>query len=127
MTKFKDVAHLYLGCECILDGEKVKLSAYHIEFWNDGIKPLLRPLDSMTEEEWLANRDKFSFDVISAYSSRNETFCDKPKIVLIFENRLNTNTLRFKDGLELIKMGFDLFSLIPNNEAIDKTKTQNNG
>lgn len=60
MKTLKDYAHLYLGCKAIItndDGEEEKrflLNAYNLNYYRDylsDIKLILRPLDSMTEEE----------------------------------------------------------------------------
>lgn len=132
MTKFKDVAHLYMGCEVewgfegrkkkgqlVGNGERygwqifdpsnaiVPYQQCRIEL----IKPLLRPLDSMTEDE---------MDDVCRYT----------------RDAQRTIGFRFSVGIEFIqpdlfnyflKQGFDLFGLIPNGEAIDKTKTTQNG
>lgn len=126
----KDYLHLYLGCEC-------RFSPYSEQSWIakmttedlhrfggrlDWMKPILRPLSDMTEEEWKSKMMEFSVDVVSAYNSPFTMFCDKPKHILILENRLQTNTLRFNDGMILLKMGFDLFGLIEAGLAIDLTK-----
>jgi len=63
MTKFKDVAHLYLGCKCQIESafedepeppKKFNLTIYNLNYYRGyiaGIKPFLRPLSSMTEDE----------------------------------------------------------------------------
>lgn len=58
MTKFKDVAHLYLGCKMILpEGTIFDLKPLHIpNNWEvveifDRAKPILRPLSDMTDDE----------------------------------------------------------------------------
>lgn len=115
--KIEDYLHLYLGCEIkigdqieILDavgqsGEFESLykghlrNFYHISV---GVKPILRPLSDMTEEE------KFEIQQISGWVDYNhyinQGFC-KPEV--------------FK---YLLSKSFDLFGLIESGLAIDKTK-----
>lgn len=134
--ELKEVLHLYLGCE-VTDGEDVMTltsvglygyTAANKECKSQGIfkriKPILRPLSDMTEEEWKSIIMEFSIDVVNAYNSYTR-YGDKPKHVLILENRLNTNTLKFNDGMILLRKHFDLFGLIESGQAIDKTTINN--
>lgn len=50
--KIEDYLHLYMKSPAIVDGGRTKLTAYHIEFQDEGtIKPILRPLSEMTEQD----------------------------------------------------------------------------
>lgn len=124
MTKFKDVAHLYLGCEVEwgFDGRKKKGELvgkderYGWQVFDPSnaivpyqpcrielIKPLLRPLDSMTEEEkkeYSEHRHKYNTGNPASHITTDWAY----KVCWLLEHH------------------FDLFSLIPNNEAIDKNK-----
>ena len=61
-----------------------------------------------------------TIDIVDAYNSYIQ-YGDKPKHILILENRLTTNTLKFNDGMILLRKYFDLFGLIESGLAIDKT------
>lgn len=59
MKELKDYAHLYLGCKAVLTNEdqeekKFILNAYNLNYYRDylsDIKLILRPLESIAEEE----------------------------------------------------------------------------
>ena len=118
-TKFKDVAHLYIGCELAIEDSERKCKLAGINY-SDGFsindeynfrfkkyfpfKPLLRPLLDMTKEE----RDYvFSFE--KGYDE------------LKFIESLSVDA---KITSYLLSKGFDLFGLIESGEAIDLTKTR---
>jgi hypothetical protein len=132
--KFKDVAHLYIGCKCkvedfgevsydeilhgikynspLVGGKKFDVtSAYHF-------KPILRPLSDMTDEEFDSMKDEMIGETVIACTIYNRK--------LVLENRVGTNSLYFKDGIALMKRYFDLFNLIGAGEAIDATTLENN-
>jgi len=122
-TKFKDIAHLYLGCEVSADkafypGFKAKLISTmvtnsfadgiplsNIEFF--AVKPLLRKLDSMTEEEHnqlmkICLNDEFKT------LDKAPVGCGCPK------------------GFAwLLYKHFDLFNLIESGEALDINEVKN--
>lgn len=134
-TEFKDVAHLYLGCEVEahpkhyedkaikgrLDGvvlNRVFVQCFDVfgNPWSenevtsleklpfDKIKPILRPLSDMTEEEKAQLRD----------------FMGWARYVEYLKFGLCT-----PEGVAyLLKQGFDLFNLIPSSQAIDRTTLQ---
>lgn len=137
-VKFKDVAHLYLGCEvqarkknrnkewltgtavevtrksnhgdwvvvnfdevhCIINAQWNEVcSNFHTYFLSeDEIKPLLRKLDSMTEEE--------SYDL--EMLGHHLVIC-----------RACSNEFHAARTNYLLSKHFDLFNLIENGEAID--------
>ncbi len=113
-TEPKEILHLYLGCEMVTEkGNIFKLEPHHFpsnwqeEYIFNKAKPLLRPLSDIKETE------------IVEMFNLNET-----SGVYVFRVD-NENTHRFtsKQFLYLLKQGFDLFQLIENGYAIDKSKT----
>lgn len=143
---FKDVAHLYLGAKILLEN-KIKATIHGIEYggnreykvvamlpnyqtvkvneW-DLVKPLLRKLDSITEEEAIqlaklsewephfrdvkVERNKFNYLIITwdGMAESREVF--------------NATGEQFYCGeqfLWLLKNNFDLFNLIENDFALD--------
>lgn len=139
MTKeIKDYLHLYLGCECRIGDSPdphhvlmvnetglsictgINVKGIPIWYKTAHAKLVLRPLSDMTDEEWKAIMLEFSIDIVDAYNSYIR-YGDKPKHILILENRLTTNTLKFNDGMILLRKYFDLFGLIESGIAIDKT------
>lgn len=170
MTKFKDVAHLYLGCEVAIDYEPIKypnngmlidcvtsvsgdgIGTSNGEFVSfDKAKPLLRPLDSMTKEEvlticklacesvygdyrfskWSVERSPHElchWDVNNKRSLYSFTVSSIDGDVLLYDGEdIDPVYIDSNYRFWYLKQGFDLFSLIPNGEAIDKTKTTQNG
>lgn len=128
-TELKDVLHLYLGCECkdtfndvmfVLDSRNLYL--YSLSDSLNQIKPILRPLSSMTEEE--------AVELISLYIPKDKTN-------LIGFGSVNMNQLNYKIGQSvlnkhwdklsaiefqyLLSKGFDLFGLIDNGLALPPT------
>lgn len=108
--KIKDYLHLYLGCDAMIYNDKsfimdkVTSSSLNIE---DGsvtkIKPILRPLSDMTEQEsyelcWQKNQNHMKLNW-----------------------SLNESAIHPNEFLYLLKQGFDLFGLIESGLAIDKT------
>jgi hypothetical protein len=97
----KDYLHLYLGCECLgNNGKPYTLKPSHFPSnWKEGInghKPILRPLSDMTEEE---KKD---------YNNRKQRKGHMAQV-----HAYNT--------LWLLSKHFDLFGLITDGLAIDKT------
>jgi len=140
MKELKDYLHLYLGCNVrhrgtwnsmyVLSGVfsdgscKIydALAPKHTSIVSsESLRPILRHLSDMKEEEWKSIMNEFSIDVVLAYNSYIR-WGDKPKHILILENRLQTNKLSFNDGMILLRKHFDLFGLIEAGLAIDKTK-----
>ena|SRR5688572_23405957 len=136
----KDVIHLYLGCECKmtkpsyhavhelrLSGDRLfvlngKLLQYFLaDTTKAELKPILRPLSDMTREDFDVIKPHLSVGVLNAVISYDLKYSDKPRHILVLENRGQANTLTLNDGLVLIREGYDIFNLIPTNQAIDKT------
>ncbi len=104
MTKFKDVAHMYMGVECYdsFNDENIRLTprmflAYSLEdAIDDQLKPFLRRLDSLTEEERMNYPEK-----------------------VLDESLTETIESRAQRITYLLSLHIDLFNLIDNNEAIE--------
>lgn len=125
----KDYLHYYLGCECVhtfvpedhpqydngwrlVSIQSRSEKPYELDngihyTWTDSIKPKLRKLESMTEEE-LQERH---------FGSRNR-----------FQYWLNHNQGAFPtdDLLWFLKNGFDVFDLIHEGLATEKQPTTQN-
>lgn len=136
--ELKDYLHLYLGCEVrTIDyyGKEWKQQlltpqlyselfhtghfSYQVEF----IKPILRPLSDMTEEEkvkvylWeYANNE--SGELVKNDSDRDFFVVKNEHGMRCYVNlhHFSAETTR-----KLLKAGFDLFGLIESGLAIDKT------
>lgn len=141
----KDYLHLYLGCECLgNDGKPYTLKPSHFPSnWKEGInghKPILRPLSDMTEEEFsecvllhfgIENRDVVfgTINKIERYSEPKMLTnfgtalpyrCSKDGIH-VMTGTLSTNSLNPQQFKYMLSKHFDLFGLIPDGLAIDKT------
>lgn len=103
--QFKDVAHLYLGCNYVTKDWKLygKITHHLLDDTRipiDAIKPILRPFPSdMTEEDEEA-------------TGLNATY------------RFGHHTLSPDEFVYFLKHGFDLFDLIKSGQAIDKVNTK---
>lgn len=110
MKKIEDYLHLYYGAPCLweaidgLVGGRSTIDAFSLAEFESGrikIKPILRPLSSMTEEEanetntWLQWTERSSIGQISGYDA------EQVRLMLL--------------------KGFDLFNLISEGLAIEKT------
>lgn len=131
--KFKEVAHLYLGCNLSFDDAIGKfIGIYCIERSShnpviieteraqianrnfDQIKPILRPLSSMTEDEFI------SFRIICDTDFSKMVYIDNASKDGSVITRLCHTA---KAQAFLLSKGFDLFNLIESGEAIDATAT----
>jgi len=116
-TKFKDVAHLYLGCDMYSVPQSneyfiEKLTGVHsdmaisvngnLDYPEYDSKPILRPLSDMTDEE-CNSYNKIQLTCYSAFPFKDQCIQEALKVKF------------------LLSLGFDLFGLIESNEAIDKT------
>jgi hypothetical protein len=124
--KLSDYIHFYLGCKCVLSFVAPDHSEYNkgwklisiesqsdkpyeidngTEYtWTADIKPILRRLDSMTEEE----RREYEATLVIQKASPVHQFGVRVQSAQSFA--------------WLCSRGFDLFSLIDSNQAIDATK-----
>lgn len=119
MKKFKEVANLYKGVLMRTEAGDFPLILFHNGEWlleteayghgavEQNIKPLLRPLRSMTEGEMQ--------DLIKSghIIYRGEPIEDFAKLWSYY----HPETFAY-----LLSHSFDLFNLIESGEAIDKTK-----
>lgn len=109
-TKFKDVAHLYLGVNCktkfnenagLNNEDYTVLDAELLEYLlreDCDVKPILRPLSEMTRDE-------------------NEQMLKAGRNYI--SNALHSAiTFSAYQTAYLLKKGFDLFELIPSKEAV---------
>lgn len=115
MKKIEDYLHLYLGCEAYWQEDGIKSTYpkaidYDMLKNADWIKPLLRPLSDITEEE-LDDCTILSADMMNIIS---DPF-SKERMIVEFECNARVNKY-------LLSKGFDLFGLIEDGLAIDKTK-----
>lgn len=124
MTKFIEVSHLYLGCEVAnsLTGRHGLLFEVVRGRDLDNIKPILRPLSDMTDEEALK-----CGEILGGMSHlSNDSIIHQIKD-LIGTNKLYTMQTNIS-GIKwiyltpfLLKQSFDIFGLIESGEAINKT------
>src|SRR5688572_910316 len=131
MKDIKDYLHLYLGCDVkheALKNIRPLTPAWYGALQKENIlyllKPILRPLSDMTEEEAIGLAKIQKYDIPEDDGVREEliniyTYDDEE---LTLGNYLPVKY--YLDGLlYLLKQSFDLFNLIPEGLAIDKTKT----
>jgi hypothetical protein len=133
---FKDYAPYYIGCKCfntwfpkgadMYDNDWV-LKGYHAgypkpycldnkeeETWTDSIKPILRKLWDMTDEDcWQIDKlDSMWVPNTSTEYKTNRLYLYREKCIVFRD----VSPLVFD---YLLKQGFDLFKLIENGLAID--------
>lgn len=142
MKKIEDYLHLYLGCECLWEdkegdtGGRTELDHYSLSGFYEGdikIKPLLRPLSDMTEEEaryifkYYFEKDyteDWTGDTGSAYFNPKRITPTKYHALRIIDGAdYETGDFMKVIGLVpyLLSKHFDLFGLIESGLAIDKT------
>lgn len=133
MTKFYEVANLYLGCKIAdNDGITTDMNAHYFLYGNFSkihsgeLKPVLRRLSSMTEEEAL---EFVNIGLIPAHKFEKISVTILNENVIYFTDHnttgFNTEHDRCFDKLDslqfswLLSKHFDLFGLLDNNEAIE--------
>lgn len=116
VMKFKDVQHLYLGCEMRKDGAGYSWQLLTIDYLEDieGSKPVLYSMSSMTD------RQKEEYSKISAVtrSSNGENM-----LPVIPSGRNLNHFLNKSDPyliVYLLSQYFDIFGLIESGEAISQ-------
>jgi hypothetical protein len=133
MKELKDFIHLYLGCECVIGDSNVKetiqaVSEYSIctgsnkhgvDSWYKipSVKPILRPLSDMTEEEKVT-----LFDLeISNYSEYKSKLIAVDLWIQRWQRYPSTEFGKWfpKTFLFLLSKHFDIFGLIESGLAID--------
>ncbi len=82
----------------------------HVMWLHDGWKLVLRPLSDMTKEE----REIFGWQEDWIFEDKSDP------------NQPLKTTFLVWEFIDLLKMGFDLFGLIPTGLAVDKTKEVTN-
>lgn len=113
--ELKDVLHLYLGCKAEIErvvypkakiNDKITPSTFTmLEMGTIKVKPILRPLSDMTQEE----RNHID-EIVKEYDKiirETGTMSEGEKWAIMTSHTL--------------KRGFDLFGLIKSSQAIDKT------
>ena len=130
MKTLENILHLYLDCDVMVDlTMRAKLIGYQngycvIQYYGDSsgytmhnqfniIKPILRPLDSMTEEEAKDIWDKCMPNGGYKHNHKDRLLC-------------STHTVVIASPLfpELLSKSFDLFGLIDSGLALDATKLE---
>lgn len=145
MKDIKEYLHLYLGCQCEhtcwddagddMPGSKKTRRTGELDLSIlediDWFRPklLLRPLSDMTEEEFE------QFRTITGYPNHNATFegadgvhikyrYGKKSTVNGFKTSININSIRPDMLKYLLSRGFDLFNLVSDGLAINKTESK---
>ncbi len=158
MKEIKDYIHLYLGCQIqiikathhfvtelfIMDGDVVKLTPKILHRLEGGaiVKPVLRPLSSITEDQMVEIFKKISlFDLSECQFEHgaDDKECKWVNAIMggsvidcieydghLFYTMNNDGTFdpinpQWEVTVILLKMGFDLFNLIYRDLAIDST------
>lgn len=120
--KFKEIAHLYIGCQCVVSSngdfseawkpEKLIIQTLMPNSGIRAIKPILRKRNSLSQQELSEIFDE-------AYPNEKDNGIG-----------YKANCIRLEFGVAdgryeliplLLKRGIDLFGLIENGEAIDAT------
>ena len=141
MTKFKEVAHLYLGCALSdpaiqytyrLRPGHLNVNGDVADFLADGTKPAFFPLSAMTEEQsfilirlhWFYGR----YDIRDIEVVRNviDFKVCYGKIKRWYRKRMSIRGETPEQFAYLLSQRFDLFNLIPEQEAIDVTTLEIN-
>ena len=155
----KDYLHLYLGCMVqhpALSNPRELTASWMVSLIDKGIevKPILRPLSDMTEEEclrlceftsptifgdfrykkWKVIKEREWDETQKNYAVKREgdehSFtidCIDGDIFLWCDDEyIDAPYMNFNYRFELLKMEFDLFGLIDEGLAIDKTKLLTN-
>lgn len=157
MKNIKDYLHLYLGCECTVEWKPFMNrndSRHLIDGWvlqmshnaTESIKPILRPLSDMTEEEaidiaiimygqpdsvkWRMEDKGNYFNVYRKHYAESFTI-DKASGDIDRYSKgdggmdLDVTLQHHFITAYMLSKGFDLFGLIEAGLAIDKTKLSN--
>lgn len=147
--KIEDYLHLYIGCEAVVDYHENKKEGVCIDaitgmdgkylfttngetFLHKKVKPILRPLSDMTEEEKTEIAKQWTWyeemQIVGEqhFNIRHEINHQMVEKALDFTNEDDgdrMSPLAYYQVLPyLLKHGFDLFGLIESGLAIDKTK-----
>jgi hypothetical protein len=117
MTTFKDVAHLYIGCQikCVRSDQSSEIERFgriteftplllsDSRYLNNEIwKPILRNISTMTKDEDIECNSIMHGDWVEFYKEKSYIHYETRKIVY------------------LLSRGFDMFNLIANGQAVKK-------
>lgn len=120
---FKDVVEVYSHD---WGKQSSNCHSYFIESNYDYIKPILRQLDSMTEQEAIAlvridhNQIHYSQKILAVTTTCVRFSFEYKSSRRRREETIEFNNLNPKEFLYLLSKGFDLFGLIESNQAIKK-------
>lgn len=145
MKKIEDYLPLYYGCECLWEdnegntGGRTELDSYTLTGFYDRqlkVRPILRPLADILNTEAFEvyklyfgkeQAEDWSGDTGSAYYSPKKVRVMAEHALRIFRGE-DYETGDFMKVVSivpyLLKQGFDLFNLIPEGLAVDKTITK---
>jgi hypothetical protein len=133
MKSIKEFLHLYLGCDVVYyengeyKGFGVNTHALHVNIEmglrKTEVKPILRPLSSMTEEEAIEMYDHLYPDVPRDSKFKSVTILSQLSLPgMYYEGACSIHD--YKGWFPyLLSRGFDLFDLIPSGLAIDGSLT----
>lgn len=84
----------------------------HLEIINALSSGELREVSTMTKKEFEDICSKLSADIYTSANivARHSSNVFEPAHIQVLQNRIITNTLKFNDGIELIKAGFSPFN-----------------
>jgi hypothetical protein len=135
MKNIKDYLHLYMGCEAqiqsaqngvVINNPITGMTIHYASTGQTIVKPILRKLSSMTEEE-ARDMIKFIRGVAQIDQLIISNICDIHIEWHFYDVRHIARWIKF-DELNpsqfqyLLSKGFDLFGLIEEGLAIDKNK-----
>lgn len=140
MKDIKEYLHLYIGCECkftdagqiktgVLSSIDLEESFAMVDVENDGrfnpkyeeVEPILRPLASMTDEEFNEFILLFAPEEINNESAKKSSFdiLKRDGIKAIRFGEDNEPKVVFEMFRWILSKHFDIFNLIPEGLAID--------
>lgn len=128
-TKLKEVIHLYLGCEVMINDARLENRIDTLDYLNSGgdcggheqewevknCQLILRPLSDMTEAEKL---QLAAFERLWSHENILPTI-KVGHLVQLHYSEKGAQITRW-----LLERQFDLFGLIPSGEAINKSTLQ---
>ena len=123
-NKLKDYLHLYIGCECIADGNRFKL--HGVSFTDTGTLAYDGTMiDGIHQCWWIENCD-FKL-ILRPLSDIRVKEIEELGIKILddkYEMLMDKKVPDFTPDqfVKLLSFGFDLFNLIASGDAIDKTK-----
>lgn len=122
--KFKDVAHLYVGCQI---KTKEGIGTFDVYYSPGHIKPKLAKsigCYGLVKSDWAVNEVKPILRPFSDLSNEDAEvlgWADVDVLKRNFYNDVDLDEFTIREFKYLITNKFDLFGLIESGEAIDKT------